>query len=329
MKAKYTKQIVLGRGNDGRQVRKRIRANSLTALNEEERKARNEYDRAHNPLKVTFGDYAVNWLDTFKAGRAPATIEMYRTKFVHCKDIWKKPLNKISRSEYQALIARVADRPNTADKLAKMLMQILRAAAADGIIAYPNWKFEKPKLIQPKKEALSESKMIDIFELPLDLRDRLFVRILGTYGLRPGEAFALSVDSIAPDGSILIDRAVKYDRNKPFIGPTKNGKVRQLPPSDAVAPLLALYLASFSGFYLFGNKEGELMLKSQSRAYCARISAEIGVKNLYQLRHTVATKLYYAPISAKLGSELLGNSENVFVNTYSHLDLSKENINVF
>lgn len=329
MKTKYSKHIVLGYGPDGRPIRKRIKGNSQNELLQNERRARNEYDRANNPSKITFGNYAIKWLETYKAGRAPATVEMYRTKFAHCAPIWKRPFNEVTRSEYQALITAVSDRPNTASKLRLMLTQIIKAGAADGIIPFPSWKLETVKQKAKPVTALSENEMIKIYELPLPLKDRLFVRLIGVYGLRPGEALALSRDSITAEGGLIIDRAVKYDHNNAFIGPTKNGTVRTLPPSEAVAPLLAQYLADFNGFYLFGNNSGELMSKSQKSAYCKRISEQIGVKRLYVLRHSVATKLYYA-ISPKYGSQLLGNSENVFINTYAHLDLEKEPIiNVF
>lgn len=328
MRAKYSKQVFLGRNKEGKEVRKRIYANSESALREAERKARNEFERAGNPSDITFKEYADRWLDVYKGNREPSTIYMYRSKIALCEDIFAMPMNKLTRTDYQKLVTKCSDHPNTAKKLALTLMQIIRSAALDGIIPMPAWKFEVVKYKPKEKEYLSDDQMIRIFELDLPIRDKLFVRLIGTFGLRPQEAFALSRDSFR-DGSLIIDKAVGYDGDRPYIKGTKNEKSRVLPVPEAVSALLALYFADFRGFYLFGDKEDGLMTKYQAQRYSRHICDAIGINNLYILRHTVATKLYYK-VSPKLASYYMGHSEQVFISTYSHLDRSRESlVNVF
>lgn len=328
MTSKYSKQVFLGRNREGKEVRKRIYANSVSALNEAERKARNEFEKVRNPSDITFGEYAERWLEVYKGSRSPATIEMYRTKLSLCRDISETPLRLLTRSDYQRLVTQCSDRPNTAGKLALTIEQIVRSAFEDGIIEKPLGRLERPKVKSKTIAPLTDAEMVRIFETELPLRDKLFVRIVGTYGLRPAEAFALNIDSFQGD-RLIIDRSVGYDGNKPFIKETKNDKVRILPMSETVRPLLNAYIAQIATFYLFPNEIGELMSKSQSRAYCERICREIGISKIYVLRHTVATKLYYK-VSPKMGAYLMGHSENVFLNTYSHLDSAQENLqNIF
>lgn len=328
MRAKYSKQIYLGYSPEGKQIRRRVYGDTLTELKAEERKARADFDLVKNPSEITFGDYAERWLRIYKADRSPATMEMYRTKLSKCKDIWNIPLRKLTRSDYQAVVSSCTDRPNTAKKLALTLSQILKAAASDGIIPYPLWKFEKIKEPKNEKAYLSDSEMIRIFETDLPMKEKVFVRLIGTFGLRPQEALALSKDSLQGN-MLLIDRAVGYDRNIAYIKQTKNDKVRSLPVPEDVSSLLSAYIAHIRGFYLFANDDEAIMSKSQARAFCERICRETGISNLYILRHTVATKLYYRT-SPKLAAYYLGHSEQVFLNTYSHLDRSKEPmVNVF
>jgi len=327
MKAKYSKQIYLGYAPSGKQVRTRVYGDTLTELKAEERKARAEFDQRKNPSDISFGDYAEQWISIYKADRSPSTLYMYRSVLKHCRDIWNVKLRKLTRSDYQKLIAQISDRPNTANKLALTLMQIIRSAALDGIIPMPAWRFERIKDKPREKEYLSDAEMLRIFDVELPIKDKLFVRLIGTFGLRPQEAFALTRDSFR-DGSLIIDKAVGYDGDRPFIKGTKNEKTRSLPVPEAVSALLALYFADFRGFYLFSDKEDALLTKYQAQRYARRICDAIGINNLYILRHTVATKLYYK-VSPKLASYYLGHSEQVFISTYSHLDRSKEPTNVF
>lgn len=328
MRAKYSKQIYLGYSPEGKQIRRRVYGDTLTELKAEERKARADFDLVRNPSEITFGDYAERWLKIYKASRSPSTLYMYRSAFKHCASVWNIPLRKLTRSDYQSLVSACADRPNTANKLSLTLMQILRTASSDGIIPYPTWRFERIKENKAEQSYLSDEEMIRIFEVELPLRDKLFVRLIGTFGLRPHEAFALSRDSIR-GSSLIIDRAVGYDGNIPFIKTTKNRKTRTLPLPESIISLLSAYIADLRGFYLFANEDGELMTRYQSQRYSRQICDAVGINNLYILRHTVATKLYYK-ISPKLASYYLGHSEQIFISTYSHLDRTKEpRVNVF
>ena len=327
MKAKYSKQIYLGYAPSGKQVRKRIYGDTLTELKAEERKARAEFDLRKNPVDITFGEYAEKWISIYKADRSPSTLYMYHSALKHCRNIWNVKLRKLTRSDYQELVAKVSDRPNTAKKLALTLMQIIRSAALDGISPMPAWRLDTVKYKPKERGYLSDAEMLRIFELDLSIRDKLFVRLIGTFGLRPQEAFALTRDSFR-EGSLIIDKAVGYEGDRPFLKGTKNEKARALPVPEAVSALLALYFADFRGFYLFGDKEDALLTKYQAQRYSRHICDEIGINNLYILRHTVATKLYYK-ISPKLASYYMGHSEQVFISTYSHLDRSKEPSNVF
>lgn len=328
MKSKYSKQVFLGRNKEGKEVRKRIYANSVSALNEAERKARNEFEKIRNPSNITFKEYADRWLEAYKSSKSHSTIYMYKSKIALCSDLFSTPLKSLTRSDYQAVISAHSKKPNTANKLALTIMQILKSASLDGIIPYPNWRFERIKETPKEMHFLSDEEMIRIFEIELPIRDKLFVRLVGTFGLRPQEAFALTRDSFR-DSQLIIDKAVGYEGDHAVLKGTKNGKVRALPVPEAIDDLRARYFAVLRGFYLFGNEEDALLSRYQSERYKRHICEAIGINNLYVLRHTVATKLYYK-VSPKLASYYLGHSEQVFLNTYSHLDLSREAmLNVF
>ena len=103
------------------------------------------------------------------------------------------------------------------------------------------------------------------------------------------------------------------------------------------------YFKEIRGFYLFADKDLNLVSKSGYGTISRRILAEINKKmggddtfnmipnfSIYCFRHKRATELFYLTqrgvISILQASKLMGHSVNVFLNTYSHIDESKESL---
>ena len=89
--------------------------------------------------------------------------------------------------------------------------------------------------------------------------------------------------------------------------------------------------------------DGSYMTKTAYRTLCNRILNAINLKlggsdrvnllngfTMYTFRHNRATELYYlcqkGVLSTKKAADLMGHSELIFLQVYSHIDESKENV---
>ena len=148
------------------------------------------------------------------------------------------------------------------------------------------------------------------------------------------------------DRMLHITKAIELGNdNLSKVKSTKTGACRDIPIPDALVPQLRSYFAQMRGFYLFCNEDNSLITKSQYRAIFERIRDAVNVAmggtpqlnvipefTLYSFRHYRATELYYLtqspdhPISLLQASTLMGHSINVFLNTYSHVMDSQEDL---
>ena len=110
-----------------------------------------------------------------------------------------------------------------------------------------------------------------------------------------------------------------------------------------IIPQLKAYIRALDGFLLFTKQDGQQHTKSSYVKMSARIMKKwnqaLGgdsVMNMlpnvtmYSFRHRKATDLYYlcqrGSISTKYAAELMGHSEEIFIRTYSHIDMEHEDL---
>lgn len=335
---KYNKQISFGYGRNGKRIRKWFHADTKMELNLQIEAFREELKRVSNPSDITFAEYADHWLTTYKANRSKQTVDMYKNALNKCSELDPYKIKRITQSMCQAVINESWSHPSAAKKLALTIRQIFKTAIADGIIATsPAVALTLPEKPQSKFYLLTKEDLEKVRKADLNASDRLFVTILQVFGLRPAEALALQKTDFDFDAKVLhITKALELSNdNRSQIKPTKTGVCRGIPIPDELIPYLSAQIRSIKGFLLFTKQDGNLYTKSAYRRLSERILKAIGIPDctLYSFRHRRATDLYYLTqsgmISTKFASSLLGHSELVFLNTYSHIDESQESKNIY
>jgi len=157
-----------------------------------------------------------------------------------------------------------------------------------------------------------------------DERYASLVRLLWRVGLRPGEAFALTVGQINPETRRLkIDRAVN-DRE---VGPTKTGKTRRPTLPQTVFADLSKHIRRYSDWndpdaLVFTTKSGTMIdghnFRRRTFGPAAKRAGVNGGIRVYDLRHTAASNMVAAGVDLVTVAEMTGHSVQVLVSTYAH-----------
>lgn len=343
---KYRKQVSFGTDGSGNRIRKWFHADTKADLNRQILEYQMEIEKCPNPSDMTFREYSEQWFETYKSHLAAQSQSVIRTSMKKCAFLEPFPVRKITRSMCQKIVNQSWEHPHSAKGVADVLRQIFRAAVADGIIASnPAADLTRPKASPPKFHLLTDKELEAVRNAKLSEQDRLFVTILQTFGLRPGEALALLPKDFDLSNKILhISKSLEMPANGGCrIKTTKTGVTRDIPIPDALIPYLRKSLSGNKTFILFQKKTGGYYTKSAYKRLSERIWKAVNIElggseylsmvselSLYDFRHRRATDLYYlcqqGIISTKQAAALMGHSEIIFLKTYSHIDDSKENL---
>lgn len=342
MKKKLSKQVTIGVDPyTGKRIRKRIYADTTTGLRQAENNLRQKLAEADNPSSIKFGKYAEDWLEAYKSTREKKTIEMYRCALNKMKPLYQRKLNSIRAMDLQLLINQHANHPNACQKLELALTQIFKRAVRDGIIGRsPAEDLTVPEMEQSEQRALTAQEIKAIKKADLEPMERMYVDLLYYFGLRPQEALSLMPkDFDFQTKELKICRGVGYDGEDPYIKTTKTYKRRKLPIPDAFVPKAKSYLKDLKkekSLYLL-HRDGQLMTHKQKSDFWTEIKAKINIQlkgneNLdmtnglrpYTFRHNFCCDCYYKGITVVKTAELMGNSPEMVMKVYTHLDNSKE-----
>jgi integrase len=341
MQYKYSKYITVEPSTStSKRKRKWFYGNSIKEL-ENNIDAYLEQHRKYSGPSIIFGAFAEKWLDTYKSKKSVNTREMYTEALKKCSALNDMQVRDITRSDCQNVINGVWDMPRTAQIVRLTLKQIFSAAVDDGIIeSSPAARLDLPKQKRNEKRLLSEAELNAVRKADLKPMDRMFVNLMLTFGLRPGEALALTKKDFDLEAKILhINKAVEMPNSSVSrIKGTKTDATRDIPIPEAFKTVLDEYIPPKSVTLLIHKEDGSLSNKSSYRRLCERIikaiSNELGYEpeglTMYSFRHYRATQLYYltqqGKISTKKAAYLMGHSEKVFLDVYSHIDDDKEDL---
>lgn len=240
-----------------------------------------------------------------------------------------------------------------------MIRQVMDCAVDDGLIIRnpaQNIKLDPEKGEQKKRQLTNfETDCIDAADL--EPEERCFISLLLYTGMRKGEAFALSRNSIdLKAGVIHVNRTAIYaNRSKTDITPPKsNAGFRDIPILAPLKPILSEYLRSLETEYLFTKKDAEsgkyeFLTDGQAATFWKHIYDKLNETAKQQIkagscdcdilpplsdpmqgitphyfRHNFATILYYAGVDVKDAARILGHSNvNTTLRIYTHLDQKK------
>ena len=336
-KKKYNERIEIGRGPDGKRIRKWIRADTKPELEAQRRAAYQNTESARNPSAISFGDYKDKWFQAFKSNVSPGTQENYLNSFKKLGSIDKKKLSSITAMDLQTIINDNWDHPRACESIKSVVRQICKSAIRDGILTgvNPAEDLLLPKPAKKETRFITDDEMKIIEKIEFSPFEKLYLAVLRYTGMRPSEGLALMYEDIDFDNrNIHVSRSIGYSRAETHLKGTKTGVERDIPLHNS----LAFALKSE------GKKEGFIFLQdgkpltkndylTMFKRITRRIAKELGHSEivLYSFRHTFATFLYYSGcrpglISTKKAAQIMGHSERIFLETYTHIDDSQENV---
>lgn len=338
---KKSKQISLGYDPvSGKRIRKRIYYTSEASFKRQEKEAIALYARKGISTSMTYEQYLNRWWEAYISPLAINTQRSYQTTLNNTKSLYSRQMSKITRVDLQKIINSISNHPTTCKKLCVLLNNIWENAVFDDVVSKNITKgLKRPVCPKSERKALTAKELEAIERANFSEQEQLLVNILRQFGLRPGEALALTKsDFNRREGTLTICKSLSHDGEKPFLKDTKTHNTRVLP---VPAEFFDLLPKGNKSIYLFTNKDGQLLTKKQehnlAQSIIQKVNKEMGGTKtlkatrmvLYSFRHTKATELYYAEgISHKAAAAYLGHSEEMFIRTYSHLDESKEELEV-
>lgn len=296
----------------------------------------------------TVGEYAQEWLKSFHPGNKGYS-NIIRNHFERINDI---KLLDLTLSNVQGQINAKEGHYDIQRRIKITINQILECAIDDGLI-YKNVsrKATLPKKPKPDKRALYQYEIDAIKRADFTPKERIFVLTLFYFGLRRGEALALTRNSFDFKKNLLhVTNAVSFDGEHPIIGDPKTiAGDRYIPIVSSFSNELKAYIDSLDSFMLFPNKNGSVMSKTSFRRFwdgiIRKINTAAGGKQHYDsknekkwvidinnvpgltphiFRHNYATTLYYGGVDLKDAQNLLGHADaKTIIEIYTHLDKEK------
>ena len=338
---------------DGSKHRKRLVSKKSSAdLEKQVNRLKNEVENGQyvQSTDVMFLDYAREWLRVKKGVREMNTRKMYENIIeTHLSFLEGVRLTDIRNSHFQFAINNALDKPRTCQQIAITFKQIMKMAVVDNYIG--SGMYDKicddinlPKYIRKEKRPLTPEEKTALAKADFTDREKAFVYIIYSCGLRRGEALALSkFDFKSEDGkySVSITKTLIFPNNASEIKqmPKSDNGFRTVPIPDTTAAYLKSYISSLPGTYLFTCKDGSNMTHS---AYVKMWQSIVRKMNLaaggtdafpvihdltaHIFRHNYCTNLCYKvpAISIKKIAQLMGDTEKMVLNVYNHIMDEKE-----
>jgi integrase len=290
---------------------------------------------------MMFSDYAIQWLNTYKADASFNTKRMYEniiTKHLACVAL---PVSLLSRSCLVAVMD-TSKGTRTRQQIALTLKQICKCAVWDKLLSQATFDdiftdTIKVKYKSPEKRALYDYEKDAIKKARFDDTEKAFITVLYYCGLRRGEAIALTLKDIDfTNNTLSINKAVYFDVNTPVLKDTKNGVHRIVPiPNEAILTLKQ-YCDKHVVNYLFHMSDGSVITKSSLDKMWRRIINKINdvasqaTTDLtpHIFRHNYCATLcgQIPAISINRIAELLGDSKQMVIDVYNHDIASKEKV---
>ncbi|MEK5528481.1 tyrosine-type recombinase/integrase [Viridibacillus sp. FSL R5-0468] len=289
---------------------------------------------------LPFINYFEDWIRLYKANKHQNTVQRYYDSLNIVKKYFHdKPIQKITRHEYQAMLNDYAT--NHAKETVRKLNTHVRACVKDAIESgYISIDFTAKVEIHGSIPAKTDSeKYIDYDEakkLYNELFKRLNLKQLTYYeillaqasGARFAEISGLTDEDFDFESNMIsISKTWDYKTGKGF-GPTKNDKSnRNITVDPRVMGAFKELLNALPKrphnlvFFSAQSKYGVITNNSVNKAL-VKVLTELEIEpiTIHGLRHTHASILLFKGISVYYVSERLGHGEiQTTLNTYTHI----------
>ena len=310
-----------------------------------------EYDKQKY---LTLGEWLDTWMKEYKKNSIRATtytnyhlaIENYiRPELGRMKmqDIRPEHIQKFLNNMSSGKVRKIPLAPWTVNKAKVVLSGAFEQAIRNQIIQYnPVKATVPPKMEQQDIRVLTEDEQKEFMQAVKGHRlEALFLLTLAT-GLRKGEVIALTWDNVDFENRTIsvkgsVSRVLDPDTNKTYLirsePKTKSGRRQVLILSNMIPVLKEHKIRQDKEKKEAGSawKENNLVYPSNIGTYTEprrinttmnKITDAAGLDRFtfHSLRHTFATRMLEANISAKIVQDVLGHADvTLTLNTYSHV----------
>ncbi len=283
--------------------------------------------------RIKVKDWAPRWLDSVRATLKPKTEAGYesllRSRVLPALAGFS--VNAVRPSDVQRWIGDMQEEglsPSRIHQAFVVTSQLFAAAVRDNLITRnPCGGVKVPPLVR-REAAYFEPEVIERIASALAPPTDLLVRILGTLGLRFGEAAALrrrSVDLLR--GRLRIESSLAEVRGRHVFGPTKTHARRDVPLPGTIAGELREHLeervaADLNALVFAGPKGAPLRYSVFYHKVWQPTLLELRLPavGLHVLRHSAAAALISDGASPKAVQTILGHCSAAFTLTvYGHI----------
>jgi integrase len=346
---RYLKQIQIGVTDSGRPKYKAIYGKTKKEVEEKAVEFLQQMKRGViiNDENLSVGDWARQWLESYKSNSEYNTIRMYNgvLNTYILPSIGDIPLKKLKLFHVQDMIngQLAAGHHTTARQILLTIKQILKTAIKNELI-YKNVAddVEMPKKMKSKKRALTEEEIGYIYTADLNLKQSAFLKTLLYTGMRKGEILALQKDDIDfQKRTVHVSKAVIIKVNQAEIKdiPKSEAGDRILPIVDALYPTLQSYVSQQKSPIVFPSASGTLMSDTSYRRFWSQILKALNLAaggnakqtalasdiTAHIFRHTYITMLYYAGVGLKAAQYLAGHASiQMTMNVYTQLEMERD-----
>ena len=306
----------------------RNRDQLVAQLQEERWRLANGIPRKASSL--TLGQYLPEWLEVCRGRLRPKTFDAYAL-CAHRVDLQlgRVPLVRLNAMIIQSAYARLGAgglSPRTVFQTHAVLHRALDQAQHWGLIkSNPTELVALPRPHQKEMTALSAAQLARLLTTSRGTRWHPLWVVLGTAGLRIGEALGLKWQDLDLDaGRLQVKRALQRQRGNGlvFVAPKTPRSRRLIHLSGVAIQALREQRARAIGEMVFPNLNGALQESSSVTAALKVALSRAGLPRIrvHDLRHTTATVLLEAGTHPKVVQDLLGHSTVALtLNTYSHV----------
>lgn len=338
---------------DGSKHRKRLVSKKSSAdLERQVNQLKNAVENGQYVQKTDmfFLDYAKQWLEVKKSVREKNTQAMYRNIIEnHLTFLESVRLSDIRNSHFQLAINNALDKPRTCQQIYITFKQILKMAVTDNFIGSGMYDIicsdiNLPKYIRKEKRPLTELEKNALTVADFTEREKAFIYIIYSCGLRRGEALALSIFDFKfkkDNSTVSITKTLIFDGNTSEIKdmPKTDNGIRILPIPESTAIFLKSYIDGLDGNQLFTTRDGLLISHSSYvkmwKSIIKKMNAAAGGTDAFPVitgltahifRHNYCTNLCYKvpEISIKKIAQLMGDTEKMVLEVYNHIMEEKE-----
>lgn len=299
--------------------------------------------------EITFLEYAREWKKTYKAIRSTGTRNMYENIIEkHLIALDGVKLRDIRRLHLQLVINNNIDKQRTCQQINLTFKQIINAAIADKYLPASALQdicagVELQKYKPRERRPLTDQEVKAIKTADFSPLEKTFVLIAYGCGLRRGEILALKkdLDIDLKHATLTVRQAVEFDGNNPALKAPKSANgLRTVPIPPYLVDHLKTYIPTVKGSYLICKRDGGMMTKSSYDKMWRQIVKEMNLAaggtdqlqvihglTAHIFRHNYCTNLCYQipKISTKKIAQMMGDTEAMVLNVYSHIREEKEN----